>query len=121
MHDVTQVEFFMLSLTGLNSVFLLLDWLAFQGQRTQSAQAGERISGFMPFPSVFALCELQRALSWIWTRVAMFISNDDNQYTLGTSFFKYVQRLAEKFMASRICVCLLFWCSNIVVLGKNFL
>ena len=31
------------------------------------------------------LCEMQSVSSRIWTRVAVFISYDDNDYTTGTS------------------------------------
>ena len=47
--------------------------------------AGGRIIGFIPFPSVLVLCEMQSASSRIWTRVAVSISYDDNHYTTGTS------------------------------------
>ena len=36
---------------------------------------------------VLVLCEMQSVSSRIWTRVAVFISYDDNNYTTGTSFF----------------------------------
>ena len=36
------------------------------------------------------LCEMQSVSSKIWTRVAVFISNDDNHYTTGTSSFCYI-------------------------------
>ena len=49
--------------------------------------AGGRIIGFIPFPRVLLLCEMQSVSSRIWTRVAEFISYDDNYYTTGTSFF----------------------------------
>ena len=47
--------------------------------------AGGRIIGFIPFPRVLVLCEMQSVSSRIWTRVAVFISYDDNDYTTGTS------------------------------------
>ena len=34
---------------------------------------------------VLVLCEMQSVSSRIWTRVAVFISYDDNDYTTGTS------------------------------------
>ena len=46
--------------------------------------AGGRIIGFIPFPSVFVICEMQSVSSRIWTRVAVSISYDDNHYTTGT-------------------------------------
>ena len=46
--------------------------------------AGERI-GFIPFPRVLALYEMQSVSSRIWTCVAVSISYDDNHYTTGSS------------------------------------
>ena len=48
--------------------------------------AGGRIIGFIPFPRVLVLCEMQSVSSRIWTRVAVSISYDDNYYTTGTLF-----------------------------------
>ena len=48
-------------------------------------KAGERITGFILFPRVLVLCEMQLVSSRIWTRVAVSISYDDNHYTTGTS------------------------------------
>ena len=45
--------------------------------------AGGRIIGFIPFPKVLVLCEMQLASSRIWTRVTVSISYDDNHYTTG--------------------------------------
>ena len=36
---------------------------------------------------------MQSVSSRIWTRVAVFISNDDNDYTTGTSFFVIQDKL----------------------------
>ena len=47
--------------------------------------AGGRIIGFIPFPRVLVLCEMQSVSSRIWTRIAVSISYDDNHYTTGTS------------------------------------
>ena len=46
--------------------------------------AGGRIIGFIPFPRVLVLCEMQSVRSRIWTRVTVSISYDDNDYTTGT-------------------------------------
>ena len=54
--------------------------------------AGGRIIGFIPFPRVLVLCEMQSVMSRIWTRVAVSISYDDNDYTTGTSY-------------THVCVC----------------
>ena len=40
--------------------------------------AGGRIIGFILFPRVLVLCEMQSVSSRIWTRVAVSISYDDN-------------------------------------------
>ena len=40
--------------------------------------AGGRIIGFIPFPRVLVLCEMQSVSSRIWTRLAVSISYDDN-------------------------------------------
>ena len=45
---------------------------------------GGRIIGFIPFPRVLVLCEMQPVSPRIWTRVAVSISYDDNRYTTGT-------------------------------------
>ena len=44
-------------------------------------KTGGRIIGFIPFPRVLVLCEMQSVLPRIWTRVAVFISYDDNHCT----------------------------------------
>ena len=41
--------------------------------------------GFIPFPRVLVLCEMQSVSSRVWTCVAVSISYDDNHYTTGTS------------------------------------
>ena len=43
--------------------------------------AGGRIIGFIPFPRVLVLCEMQSTSSSIWTRITVSISYDDNHYT----------------------------------------
>ena len=45
--------------------------------------AEARMVGFIPFPRVLVLCEMQSVSSRIWTRVAVSISYDDDQYTTG--------------------------------------
>ena len=42
--------------------------------------AEERIVGFMSFPRVLALCEMQSASFKIWTQITGFITFDDNRY-----------------------------------------
>ena len=46
--------------------------------------AGGRIIGFIPFPRILVLCEMQSVSSRIWTRVTVSISDDNNHYTTGT-------------------------------------
>ena len=48
--------------------------------------AGGRIIGFILFPRVLVLCEMQSVSSRIWTRVTVSISYDDNYYTTSTSY-----------------------------------
>ena len=78
------------TLTGLNSEFSF----SLTSCRTKVEKpslpyylpiAGGRIIGFIRFPRVLVLCEMQSVRSKIWTRVAVSISCDDNRYTTGTS------------------------------------
>ena len=46
---------------------------------------GERIVRFIPFLRVLPLCEMQTALSKIWTLVTKFISNEPNHCTMDAS------------------------------------
>ena len=48
--------------------------------------------GFIPFPRVLVLCEMQSASSRSWTRVTVSIPYDDNHYTMGT----FIHRLIDK-------------------------
>ena len=78
------------SLTGLNSQFSFSQTSCLNKAEESSLPdylpiAGGRIIGFIPFPRVLVLCEMQLAWSRIWTRVAVSISYDDNHYTTGTS------------------------------------
>ena len=77
-------------LTGLNSEFSF----SYTSCLTKAEEislsyylpiAGGRIIGFIPFPRVLVLCEMQSGSPRIWTHVAVFISYDDNNYTTGTS------------------------------------
>ena len=54
--------------------------------------AGGRIIGFIPFPRVLVLCEMQSVSSRIWTRITVFISYSDNDYTTGTSYKLHMVR-----------------------------
>ena len=45
---------------------------------------------------VLVLCEMQSVSSRIWTRVAVSISSDDNDYTTGTSYkFRIMEQLVR--------------------------
>ena len=87
---MTQGQFFKRSLTGLNSQFSF-SWTSYLTKAEKHSLsyylpiAGGRIIGFIPFPRVLVLCEMQWVSSRIWTRVAVSISYDDNHYTTGTS------------------------------------
>ena len=77
------------SLTGLNSEFSfsLTSCLAKAEEPSLPYYlpiAGGRIFGFIPFPRVLVLCEMQSFSSRILTRVTVSISYDDNHYTTGT-------------------------------------
>ena len=78
------------SLAGLNSEFSFSETSYLTKAEELSLPyylpiAGGRIIGFIPFPRVLVLCEMQSVWSRIWTRVAVSISYDDNHYTTGTS------------------------------------
>ena len=67
--DMTQGQFFKRSLTGLKSEF------SFSKAQEPSLPyylpiAGGRIIGFIGFPRVLVLCEMQPVSSRIWTRIA---------------------------------------------------
>ena len=66
--------------------------------------AGGRIIGFIPFPRVLVLCEMQSVSSRIWTRIAVFISYGDNDYTTGT-----IRKVSNQFATFVVK----FWSENI--------
>ena len=81
------------SLTGLNSEFSFSYTSCFTKAEEPSLpyylpMAGGRIIGYIPFPRVLVLCEMQSVSSRIWTSVAVSISYDDNNCTTGT-FWTY--------------------------------
>ena len=65
--------------------------------------AGGIIVGFIPFPGIQMLCEMQLALSRIWTRVTVSISYSDNHQTISTSMheFEYVDMCACMYVCMR--------------------
>ena len=73
------------SLTGLNSEFSFSSTSCLTKAEEPSLPyylpiAGGRIIGFIPFPRVLVLCEMQFVSSRIWTRVTVSISNDNQIY-----------------------------------------
>ena len=87
-----KVNFFKRSVTGLNSEFSF----SYTSCLTKAEEprmpyylpiARGRIIVFIRFPRVLLLCEMQSVSSWIWTRIAVSISCDDNHYTTGTSIY----------------------------------
>ena len=86
--DMTQGQFFKRSLASLNSEFSFsLTSCLIKAEEPNLPYNlpidGGRIIGFIPFPRVLVLCEMQSVSSRIWTRVAVSISYDDNHYTTG--------------------------------------
>ena len=78
------------SLTGLKSEFSFSKTSCLTKAEESSLSyylpmAERRIIGFIPFPRVLVLCEMQSVSYRIWTRVAVSTSYDDNHYTTGTS------------------------------------
>ena len=77
------------SLTGLNSEFYFSKTSCLTKAEEPSLPfylliAGGGIIGFIPFPRVLVLCEMQSVSSRIWTCIAVSISYDNNHYTTGT-------------------------------------
>ena len=93
------------SLTGLNSelffslTVLLLTKAEEPSLSYYSPIAGGRIIGFIPFPRVLVLCEMQSVSFRIWTRVVVSISYDDNHYTTGT-FSKIYNSISYSYIES---------------------
>ena len=77
------------SLTVLNSEFSF-SWTSCLTKAEETSLpyylpiAGRRIIGFIPFPRVLVLCEMQSVSSRIWTCVTVSISYDHSHYTTGT-------------------------------------
>ena len=74
------------SLTGLNSEYSFSNTSCLTKAEEPSLLyylpiAGGRIIGFIPFPRVLVLCEMQSVSARIWTRVTVSISYNDNHYT----------------------------------------
>ena len=83
------------SLTGLNSEFSVSSSSCLTKTEEPSLpyylpKAEGRIIGFIPFPRVLVLCKMQSISFRIWTRVAVFISYDDNHYSTGIYIYIYL-------------------------------
>ena len=74
-------------------VFLLIDWLPHQGWRTQSvllfAPSRRENNWIHTFPKGFSSMWNAISLVQVWTRVAVSISYEDNQYTMCTWLVYY--------------------------------
>ena len=76
---------------------------------------GGRIIGFIHFPRVLVLCEMQSSLSRIWICVAVLILYDDNHYTMIASYYIYIiyphecMRLVHACVCLCVCVCVCVW------------
>ena len=92
--DMTRGQFFKRRLTGLNSEFSFSPRLKNLVYPTILPIAGGRIIGFIPFPRVLVLCEMQSVLSRIWTCVTVSIFYDDNHYTTDIISDKMVRNRA---------------------------
>ena len=76
-----------------------------------------RIIGFIPFPRVLVLYEMQSVSSRIWTRVAVSISYDDNHYTTGTYKCWYAMKPKQPTKPHRIKIA---WSvKNVFLSSKN--
>ena len=73
--------------------------------------------GFIPFPRVLVLCEMQSVLSRNWTRIAVSISCDNNHYTTGTSICRdaNVHNECSLYMTQK---CIWWWGSTPGALGN---
>ena len=96
------------SLTDLNSDFPSPRFVPLPRQKKSVFftiyHAGVRIIGFIPFPKVLMLCEMQSTSSRIGTRLALSISFDYNHYTTDTStIYIYI------YIYVCVCVCVNSW------------
>ena len=100
--DMTQGQFFKRSLTGFNSEFSFSKTCCLNKAEEPSLSyylpiAEGRIIGFIPFPGVLVLCEMQSVSPRIKTHVAASISCEDNHYTtdIFTFFLVIILSLSE--------------------------
>ena len=88
------------SLSGFNSEFSFSETSCLTKAEEPSLSyyspiAGGRIIGFIPFPRVLVLCEVQSVSSRIWTRVAVSISYDDNHCTIHGNKQQHFQEMFQ--------------------------
>ena len=97
------------SLTGLNSEFSFFETICLTKAEEPSLPyylpiARGRIIGFIPFPRVLVLSEMQSVLSRIWTHVAVSISYDDNHYLLKTQCYIIIIRRRRNLLTREFCL-----------------
>ena len=109
-YDIRSI--FKRSLTGFNSEFSFSKTSCLTKVEEPSLPyylpiTGGRIIGFIPFPRVLVLCEMQSVSSKIWTRVAVSFSYDGSHYTKSTSrqyFYRQGFNFCWKLFFSRFTV-----------------
>ena len=73
---------------------------------------GRIIIGFIPFPGILVLCEMQSVSSRIWTRIAVSISYDDNHYITDATWrwlwYIYIYMMIMIYIYI-ICKCIDYW------------
>ena len=122
LHDTSQYSgrsqqccSFKRSLTGLNLEFSFFHTSCLTKAEEPSLSyylriAGGRIIGFIPFPRVLVLCEMQSVSSRIWTHVAVSISYDDNHCIMGASFINPLVTVPSAW----VTICITFTFMSIV-------
>ena len=116
--------FFKQSLTGLNSVFSFSYTSCLTKAEEPSVLyylpiAGGRIFGFIPFPSVLMLCEMQSVPSRIWTRVAVSTSYNDNHYTMERYINKSYKGSRPILVVVLLVLLYYYFCSRIRILLRR--
>ena len=81
---------------------------------------GGRIIGFMTFPRVLAQCEMQTALSRIWTQITASILFSDDHYTTSIYIYIYHHHHHHIVLAARISLTLSRHSSlSFIALGRS--
>ena len=118
------------SLTGFNSEFSFSETSCLTKAEEPRLSyylpiAGRRIIGFIRFPRVLVLCEMQWVSSRIWTRVAVFISYDENNYTTGTylpiylSIFVLMCVQVPLYVCMYVCMYVSIYLSMQILIGSH--